>query len=117
MIFGTYKELIDYINTFPTEKEKLDSIIQYFLDNDVTENVILKIGMNRKSSERGLCQYDKPYHLLYTAIRDFQVNHSKENVVKIFNAISSIKGNSSRLWKHYLFTNTKRISIERCDNL
>ena len=58
--------------------------LDYFLQNQVTEQVILKVGMNRKSSEHGLCQYDRPYYWLYKAICDYKSNKTNENVIKIF---------------------------------
>lgn len=87
--------------------------LDYFLQNQVTEQVILKVGMNRKSSERGLYQYDRPYYLLYKAICDYKSNRTNENVIKIYNSICSITGKASNFWKNCLFTNTRRNVIEK----
>ena len=87
--------------------------LDYFLQNQVTEQVILKVGMNRKSSEHGLCQYDRPYYWLYKAICDYKSNKTNENVIKIFNAVCSINGKASNFWKNCLFINTRRSTIEK----
>ena len=42
MTFNTYDELVGYINTFSTQKEKLDIIIQYFIDNVKFDYVMLE---------------------------------------------------------------------------
>lgn len=124
---SSYDEIVNKITLYRNNQLDINSIIfdrlmsmdnyvealQHFLDNEVTEQLILKIGMNRKSSERGLCQYDRPYHWLYTALRNFQSIPSNENVIKIYNAICSISGKASTLWKNCIFTNTRRSSIER----
>lgn len=73
--------------------------LDYFLQNQVTEQVILKVGMNRKSSERGVYQYDRPYYLLYKAICDYKSNRTNENVIKIYNSICSITGKASNFGK------------------
>jgi hypothetical protein len=73
---SSYDEIVNKIILYRSHQLDINSIIfdrlmsmdnyiealQHFLDNEVTEQLILKIGMNRKSSERGLCQYDRPYH-------------------------------------------------------
>ena len=124
---SSYDEMVNKIALYRNHRIDINSIIfdrlismdnyleamQYFLNNDVSEDVILKIGMNRKSSDRGLCKYDRPYYWLYTSLREFLTAHSNESVVKIYNAICAISGKASTFWKNYLFTNTRRSSIEK----
>lgn len=43
--------------------------LEYLLENDVTEDLVCEIGLNRKSR-----QYDKPYFKLYNALFDVFMN-------------------------------------------
>ena len=76
--------------------------LNYFISNDVTENLICEIGLNRKSR-----QYDKPYYALYKILYDVYVNKNKESVTKILDATKNIKIGS--LWRNYLFDSIFKI--------
>lgn len=78
------------------------------LNNTITEQVIMEIGMNRKSRS-----YDKPYFRLYQALKNVITTHSDDDAVKLFNAAKSISGRSSGLWKQYLFTTPLTSKVEK----
>ena len=59
---GTINEtIINILMNMPNYQEALDIL----LANDVTEEVVIEVGMNRKSGN-----YDKPYFELYKALQD-----------------------------------------------
>lgn len=80
-----------------------------FLNNTVTENIVINIGMNRKSRA-----YDKPYFRLYSTLWDLTQDHTSENVVNVLNALNSINGKAKTLWKQYIFNtpSTRKIANE-----
>lgn len=80
-----------------------------FLQNNVNEDLIMDIGMNRKSRN-----YDKPYFNLYTAIWNFVNLKNTENVISVFNALDKISGKAKTYWKQYIFNtpSSKKIKDE-----
>ena len=52
--------------------------LDYFIDNEVTEELLCEIGLNRKSR-----QYDKPYFKLYQALHRVFVLNDMDNVTVI----------------------------------
>lgn len=81
-----------------------------FLSNDVTEDIIIEIGMNRKSKE---C--DKPYFKIYQALRTAVLIHSDCDVIQLFNVFKSISSKSKgyALWKKYLFNTSYERKIQK----
>ena len=80
-----------------------------FLSADVvTENLIMNIGMNRKSRA-----YDKPYWNLYHALQQFNQEQNDENAVALFEAARNISGKASTLWKQYLFNTAITAKIRK----
>lgn len=80
-----------------------------FLQNNVNKDLIMDIGMNRKSRT---C--DEPYFNLYTSIWHFVNLKNNENVISVFNALDEISGKPKTYWKQYIFNtpSTKRIREE-----
>ena len=88
----------------PNYQEALDIL----LANDVTEEVIIEVGMNRKSSN-----YDKPYFKLYKALQDVIATRSDAAAINLFNTVKTVSGKSSTLWKQYLFNTTLTSRVNR----
>ena len=88
----------------PNYQEALDIL----LANDVTEEVITEVGMNRKSRN-----YDKPYFKLYKALQDVVATHSDTTTIDLFNAVKSVSGKSSIFWKQNLFNTTLTSKVNR----
>lgn len=96
-----------------------------FVQNNVNEELIKNIGMNRKSRN-----YDKPYFNLYKAIFNFVGCKNDTNVIDILNSLDKINGKAKTFWKQYIFNTSstrkikengiKSINIENplfvCDN-
>lgn len=80
-----------------------------FLSADiVTENVIMNIGMNRKSRA-----YDKPYWNLYHALQQFNQERNDKNAVALFETTRNISGKASTFWKQYLFNTAITAKIRK----
>lgn len=86
-----------------------EEAMNIFLSADVvTENLIMNIGMNRKSRA-----YDKPYWNLYHALQQFNQEQNDENAVALFEAARNISGKASTLWKQYLFNTAITAKIRK----
>lgn len=70
--------------------------LNLLLTNNVDENVICSVGMNRKSHD-----YDKPYFPLYNALYEVFVKHNASAIIHSFKATKNIK--IGKLWRGYLF--------------
>ncbi len=79
-----------------------------FLKGDLSENLFMEIGMNRKSKN-----YDRPYYNLFLAILDVFNTHSNESVIKLFYATKNISGKNATLWRQYLFNNKSKKAVEK----
>ena len=87
-------------------RENYQAALNHFLNVPVvTEEVIMDIGMNRKSRT-----YDKAYYPLYVALRNFYVNHNEKAIIEVLNAINHIT-NTKTLWKQYLFDTASQNAI------
>ena len=67
--------IINILMDMPNYQEALDIL----LANDVTEEVIIEVGMNRKSSN-----YDKPYFKLYKALQDVIATRSDAAAINLW---------------------------------
>lgn len=102
---GTIDEtIIKVLMDMPNYQEALDIL----LNNAITEQLITKIGMNRKSRN-----YDKPYFKLYKALEAVIATHFDGDALKLFNAVKTVSGKSSILWKQYLFNTMSTRKVEK----
>lgn len=83
--------------------------LEYFVENEVSEDVICTIGMNRKSRN-----YDKPYFLLYNKLHEVFMDKKQDSIVEVFQATKNIK--IGKLWRGYLFDTIAEKAIEREPN-
>lgn len=70
--------------------------LSLFLNNNVDEELICTIGMNRKSRN-----YDKPYLPLYNELYNLFVNNNLDCALNVFEATKKVK--IGKLWRSYLF--------------
>jgi len=80
--------------------------LEYLLENDVTEDLVCEIGLNRKSR-----QYDKPYFKLYNALFDVFMNGDIDNLPSVYSATKDIK--IGKWWRSYLFDTTSETAIRK----
>ncbi|MFP7697087.1 AlwI family type II restriction endonuclease [Trueperella sp. LYQ143] len=69
-------------------------------DEEISEELITTIGMNRKSRT-----YDKPYYQLFTSLEQvFLSEHTPEaEVARLLTAAKRITGNAGTMWRKLLF--------------
>ena len=110
-------EIIDGISQLRCRNISIDEIIvnrlmgmlnyktalDYFIDNEVTEELICEIGLNRKSR-----QYDKPFKL-YQALHRVFVLNDIDNLISVYDATRDIK--IGKWWRNYLFDTTSEKAI------
>ncbi|MDR2589661.1 MAG: AlwI family type II restriction endonuclease [Oscillospiraceae bacterium] len=82
--------------------------LEHFLNERVTENVIVDVGMNRKSRS-----YDKPYFELYKLLYKIVFLRDTHSVLPLFEQSRNISGKSGTLWRQFLFNTTSRRKIEQ----
>ncbi len=80
--------------------------LEYLLENDVTEDLVCEIGLNRKSR-----QYDKPYFKLYNALFDVFVNGDIDSLPSVYSATKDIK--IGKWWRSYLFDTSSESAIRK----
>lgn len=80
--------------------------LEYLLENDVTEDLVCEIGLNRKSR-----QYDKPYFKLYNALFDVFMNGDIDSLPSVYSATKDIK--IGKWWRSYLFDTTSETAIRK----
>ena len=111
-------EIIDGISKLRCRNISIDEIIvnrlmgmlnyktalDYFIDNEVTEDLICEIGLNRKSR-----QYDKSYFKLYQALHRVFVLNDIDNLISVYDATRDIK--IGKWWRNYLFDTTSEKAI------
>ena len=115
----TTEEIIECITEYRAGRQKIDDIIlnrllemenyqnalEYLMSSTVTEDVICRIGMNRKSRT-----FDKPYFPLYNALYSVFVDGETDKIPLVYSLIK--KMNLATLWRKYLFNTTSIKAIE-----
>lgn len=80
--------------------------LEYLLENDVTEELICEVGLNRKSR-----QYDKSYYNLYRALYNVFVKDDIDCLSSVYSATKDIK--IGKWWRSYLFDTTSETAINK----
>lgn len=80
--------------------------LSLFLNNNVDEELICTIGMNRKSRN-----YDKPYLPLYNELYNLFVSNNLDCALNVFEATKKVK--IGKLWRSYLFDTISTKLIEK----
>jgi len=82
--------------------------LEFFLAEEVTEDVIMEIGINRKSKK-----YDAPYYPLYCALSKVALRNDEGSILQLFDAIGGLSANPGKIWKRILFNTSSRNNVER----
>jgi hypothetical protein len=82
--------------------------LNYFLFEPVTENVIITIGMNRKSKS-----YDKQYYRFYELMHKVVFNKNSNNILQLYEYSNKLIGKSANFWRKYLFNTRNRQKIKQ----
>lgn len=94
--------IINRLMNMPNYKMALN----YLLENEVTEDLICEIGLNRKSR-----QYDKAYYPLYNLLFEVFVNHNNERIWDVYHATTDIR--IRNWWRSYLFDTISGSAIKK----
>lgn len=78
---------------------------QLFLENSVTEELICKIGMNRKSAS-----YDKAYYSLYISLKNYFLEN-KNIIRELLSTIQGVKQDSK--WRDLIFNTSNSAKIKK----
>ncbi|MFK3618480.1 AlwI family type II restriction endonuclease [Pasteurella multocida] len=84
-----------------------NSAYNIFLENDVNEDLVCLIGMNRKSAN-----YDKPYYGLYLALEKYFL-HQNGSAFYLLSAVKKVK--QSKKWMNLIFNTGKTSEIRKLD--
>lgn len=90
------------------EMDNYQEAQELFLSNNVTEELIMDIGINRKSHG-----YDRPYYDLYKALFEYTQTKNDANAIAILDAVKNITGKPKTLWKQYLFNTSLTTQIQK----
>ena len=116
------KQIIANIQNIRAGKESLnDAILSVILDMQnyqeaktmflsapiVDEQLMMKIGMNRKSRE-----YDIAYLDLYNALLLFKAHQDTPSALVLYDAANKLSGKSRLYWKSYLFNTISKNRIQ-----
>lgn len=110
--------IIDEVSKLRTDASNLDEIIinqllsmsnyknalDYFINNPVSEETIMDIGMNRKSRS-----YDKPYYSLYKELESIYLYHHIDREYDLYEATKRV--NIGGWWRSYLFDTSSSSKI------
>lgn len=86
--------------------ENYQAALTLLLDNDVDENLLCEVGLNRKSRS-----YDKVYFPLYQQLYSAYVNHNRDAFSQVYTATKDIK--IGKWWRSYLFNTISEVAIGR----
>lgn len=90
-----------------TKLSNYQTAYKMLLKNNISENLICAIGMNRKSSN-----YDKPYYALYLALESYFLCQ-QETALDLLSTIKKVKQKTK--WINLIFNTSKISTIKRLD--
>lgn len=113
-------QIIEHIKELRTNTVSVDDVIvnrllemdnykmalDKFLDNEVTEELILEVGINRKSRN-----YDRPYFRLYNELYSVFLLNDTQRIPLIYSATKDV--NIGKWWRQFLFKTTSEKAIEK----
>lgn len=102
-------EIDEVIIDFLMEMDNYKKAKHLFIENDVSVDIIKKIGLNRKSRD-----YDAPYYDLYVSLYNFSKNKTEQTAMVLLQSIKKINGNSAKYWRSLVFKTTLRKGKKSC---
>lgn len=95
--------IIDFLMSKPNYREGLER----FCGNDFSEELLLSVGMNRKSSD-----YDRPYVALFDELYAVYMENDLSRIVPLFTAVNRFTQSISIKWKRLLFDTSNSRTIK-----
>lgn len=99
------KTIDEIIISVLNSKDNYQKALEYLLENEVTDEVICNVGINRKSHK-----YDMPYALLYRKLHSVFLDNEQQQIVELLKAIRAIK--IGKWWRSYLFDTSNEKAIK-----
>ena len=87
-------------------KENYQKACQVLIECEVSEYIIIQIGLNRKSRN-----YDKPYYPLYLLLKDVYLNKDYSKAHLLYKQTTKIS-NVGRYWRRSLFDTVSLVAIK-----
>lgn len=88
----------DIITDFLLSKNNYQLGLERFTDNDFSPQLLLSVGMNRKSQD-----YDKSYIPFYIALHAVYMEHDNSKIIDLFESIKAFQSSIGIKWKQILF--------------
>lgn len=82
-----------------------DAAYELFMDNEVSESLVMEVGFNRKGSN-----YDKPYFGLYQALKRCFLNNDDSAILSLYEQSGKVAAKS--LWRDLLFNVSSERAIQ-----
>lgn len=93
--------IIDKLMSMDNYREALKVLI----NNEVSEEIICEIGLNRKSRS-----YDKDYYVLYNHLYDFYIKKDSSAILDVFRTTKKIK--LGKWWRNYIFKSNSESKLK-----
>lgn len=101
------KTVDDLIVDVLMERPNYQTAYQVFMTSDISEELMMKVGINRKSRN-----YDKPYYLLYLLLKDVFLENRFEKAEQVYIQTTNIS-NVGGQWRKLLFDTSSKAAIRR----
>lgn len=102
---GNIDETIkDFLLSRPNYKAGLER----FVNNEYSPELLLSVGMNRKSAN-----YDKPYVALYEDLHSVYIEKDYTKVESLLDDLSSFQTSIAIKWKKLLFKSTSKATVKK----
>ena len=109
----TTRNIIENIRVFRHRRASIEDIIfdrlmsmdnykaalNYFLEQEVSEDVMCIVGINRKSRK-----YDKAYYPLYNALKAVYLDRHTNKIPNLLEAVNGLSSGVKTIWKKLLFS-------------
>lgn len=98
----------DIIISVLMDMDNYKNALELLQTQEISEELICKIGINRKSAK-----YDKPYYKIYTCLKDI-VFGNEESTLEFYKATTKLSNNKvGSAWRKYFFSSLARSVIVR----
>lgn len=98
----------DTIKDFLLSRSNYKAGLERFVNNEYSPELLLSVGMNRKSAN-----YDKPYVALYEDLHKVYIGQDYSKVEKLFDDLKPFQSSVSIKWKKLLFKSPLKTAIKK----
>lgn len=97
----------DIIKDFLLSRPNYKAGLERFVTNEYTPELLLSVGMNRKSAN-----YDKPYVALYEDLHSIYMEKDKSKAENLFDDLMKFQSSVAIKWKRLLFKSTSKVTVK-----